>query len=247
MNRYATTTKNIRPNGTLYGVQSVQLYLSYCRNQNVNLNSTIFKGTLYELSAKAFLEQWLHCKDVIKVGGSYDYGIDLRGKWNLREYWNRVAVNNPRELKSFGQLLKASDAYKTDVGSTSNKLSLKNDINILVQCKNYDQKVKASVIRELIGIYHFHINKKKDFVLNYIFLISLHNLTKQAQLEIDKIDIPVVHCKLKPLHFIGGDVYDITNWTGSDLDSIYLNKLSRKFLTGLSLEIQFKLITLGNQ
>lgn len=256
-----TTPKSIINN--LADVNDCQSYLDYCKQKDISLISTTFKGTLYELISKLFLEQNLKCFNLNRVGGSYDDGIDIFGNWNLNHFWidnnsTIISTSNKKTSKALsssllGKSIEFNGTNKVNdiQGLTkSNKrlISLQNDINILVQCKNYDKKIKANTIREISGIYHYHVKSKSEISTTFFFLTSPYPLTKQAQAQVDSSFIPIIHCKILPLEYYGNnlitcdDIYDIKSWSGDNLESIYMNQTAKKMLNGLNMELQFQLM-----
>lgn len=109
----------------------------------------MFKGTLYELYVKSFLEQKLNCQDLVKYGGSYDNGVDIIGRWNLLPYYDE------QEVKSVGSMSILRYSQESTYNISKSPISL-SDVQILVQCKNFKKKPDAKIIRELSGILDFH-------------------------------------------------------------------------------------------
>lgn len=189
--------------------QTCQSYINYCRQESVNLNSTLFHGTLYELYSKMVLENHFHCTDLIRTGGSYDNGVDIFGKWALNKF----------------------SAEDVDT-----------DINVFIQCKNLSKKIAAKEIRELSGIYDFHVKKSagsKATKKNFFFLMAPHNLTSQAITQVNQLKFPLIHFQLKPLTHSPSDLVNIN--FGS-LESIYLNQAARKLLKLYDLELKLEVV-----
>ncbi|KAK6461283.1 hypothetical protein DFJ63DRAFT_221957 [Scheffersomyces coipomensis] len=240
-------------------IQDCQTYLNYCKINQVNLDTPVFRGTFYELYLLHFLQDYLHCRNLMKVGGAYDNGIDILGKWNLNHFYQRSDVFKSAKEKSSKipttSLLKQAIEV-SDPTTSKSSISLENDINILVQCKNSSKKITAKVIRELTGIYYYHINggalkspsaTKTLISTHYLFLVSPTRLTPQGIAQLDQSQIPIIHMRIDPLQHnpnksIDEDsVYKLENWDiGGQLYSIYLNTVARKLLTGLKLELQLE-------
>ncbi|EAZ63993.2 hypothetical protein PICST_28762 [Scheffersomyces stipitis CBS 6054] len=209
-------------------IQDYRLYLSHCRRNLIDIDTNIFRGTLYELYVKDFLSANLACFELVKVGGAGDNGVDIRGKWNL-DY--------------FQQLQKKKLNSKTN-SKQGRSINLKRDIKVLIQCKNVSSKIGAGLIREIIGTYHMNV-KSDPPVQNYLFLISKNILTPQAVALADSATIPIIHLRISPLEYGGSDnkdIYDPEHWTGGELVSAYINSQAREYLDGLSMELQMKLI-----
>ncbi|CUM63499.1 uncharacterized protein PRCAT00001075001 [Priceomyces carsonii] len=251
--RKAINTKPPPKSFLFSSIQNCQEYLDYCKHNSIQLESTNFRGTLYELAAMEILKEQLHCDGLLKVGGANDQGVDIIGKWNLKHFWDQSLLRFPQErslqdIKNNDSMLKSTIEAGEFLDKNGNRklISLEKDINILVQCKNHQSKIRVSTIRELTGTYFNH-TRSTDVYKNYMFLISPGTLTKQAHSLMDTIDIPMIHCRLSSLQSISSeeDVYKLENWNGPVLKSIYLNRLSRQLLRGLNLELQFELLMAG--
>lgn len=248
---YASTTT------ILSQVYNSEEYLRHCKAKEASLNSTVFKGTLYEFTSKDFLETKLKCFDLIRKGGSFDNGIDLVGKWDLYHFFKlnekgikgkKIArtsatekiipiINNSKELHELRNTKSKKDA-----------ISMRNDINVLVQCKNHNTKIKASILRELVGIYLQHIRTEIDTNSTFMILVSPCPLTKQAQSIIDQTSIPLIHIILSPMAPSSKrknmDLYNLSNWSGGNIESIYLNNYSKILLKYLNIELELQKLKL---
>lgn len=252
LSNIASTRLGVRTISNIANIQSCQAYLNYSRQNNININSTLFRGTLYELLTKQLMSSLLNCCSLTRIGGSFDQGIDILGKWNLGHYWHvlepkPVNINTTKlQFGSIRPLLKDSREYneyhaipQSERRKQAN-LSLENDINVLVQCKNYDTKIKPATIREISGLYHHHVNTKQARGRTFMFLVSPRPLTYLALKIVDSLPIPMIHCKLSILKFDKGDIYSVSNWNGGELEALYMNAVARALLTGLNLELEFE-------
>ncbi|CCE78367.1 Piso0_000988 [Millerozyma farinosa CBS 7064] len=235
-------------------IQTWESYLDYCNKNNVDITSTTFKGTVYELVVKQFLTDTLKCTDLVRIGGSFDNGIDIMGKWNLNHFWNEVRdkkmvpltstrVQNSMVQPLLKKSIEYSDSarrYKRRVSNNKSLLSLHDDINILVQCKNHNSKIKAATIRELCGVYHHQVKTKRDSSRTFMFLVSPHPLTTQASRIIDSSTVPIIHCKLSLPSFKGIDIQSASYGSSVILDSVFMNAMSRALVKGLKLELAFE-------
>lgn len=202
--------------GTALLIQSVAAYLEYCAAQNINPLLTVYKGTLYELQCKEFMTHHLHCHQLVRVGGAYDNGVDIIGKWDLNHYMNRLPqpptnlpltslLRNPKEL---GGVL------------------------VIAQCKNVGTKIGAKVVRELAGIYEYNLKRApKTLRTNYMFLFSPHPLSEQGMVQWNTTKVPMVHVQLR----VGADAH-------AHCKGIHMNRLAVKQLQGLGLEAEFALL-----
>ncbi|KAI5959266.1 RRG7 [Candida pseudojiufengensis] len=200
-------------------IQDGRTYLQHCLQNNINTESTVFKGTLYELYVKKYLESNFYAKDLIKCGGSYDNGIDIIGKWDLDSF-----LNNSLSFQSSKKLHSKSLANEP----------IQNDIQLLVQCKNFKKKLGASTIRELSGVLDYYkFNKKSTFM----FIVSPQPITNQAISQLDKSSFGIINLSISTLKN-NIDHYNYDLWKGGELNSIYLNKIARNLLDGFHIEKQ---------
>lgn len=277
--------RRIRHNSTkpLSAIQSPSQYLTYCKTNNINLNSTVFKGTLYEYHTKVILEKFLHFKNITRHGGAYDNGLDLYGKWNLNYFYqthlkhyspkqkisaksllNRAVeamnheLDSPEQSSTSQTLLDSESSSSSQVpglksssGKRTKKLiSLENDINALVQCKHVANQISAQTIRELSGIYNFHVpdqNFKNSILKNFIFLVSTGPLTPQATVQLNLTKIPMVFVTVKLLRFPveEDEVYDFRKWRGGELTGVYYNKVVGDLVDGFDMKLVLNMILKG--
>ena len=194
-------------------IQLVAAYLEYCAAHNINLRLTVYKGTLYELQCKEFMTQYLHCHQLVRVGGAYDNGVDIIGRWNLRQYKAKL----PKLL------------VKPPLTSLLHYEKELDQVLVIAQCKNVGTKIGAKVVRELAGIYEYNLKRApKTLRTNYMFLFSPHPLSDQGMKQWNTTDVPMVHVQLR----VGSDA--LAHCTG-----IHMNRLAVKQLTGLGLEAEF--------
>lgn len=201
----------------LRDVQSCREYLDYCKATKAGLNSAVFRGTMYELAAKRMLESRFHCFNLTRTGGAGDYGVDIFGRWNLSQY----------------SCVEKAGATSLAAGSD---IDLASGVSVLVQCKNHTNKIGAAVVRELGGIYDFHVKTRADRRSTFLFLVSPEPLTRQAQAQLDTASIPMAHMRMRAMQPASQDVYDIESWSGGEIVSAYLNRKSRRLLQGLDVE-----------
>lgn len=222
----------------LGGFQSCEAYLNACKRSRISFDSSQFRGTLYELSALKVLLMHFNCHSMQRVGGPGDNGVDLLGKWDLSKY----AINDSSPALAKSLLLIAK------TGKSTSGVDLVSDIVALVQCKNYKTKIKASTIRELAGIWEFHVpgESSVDRSRTFVFLVSPYPLTQQAQAQMDTSRVPMIHIRLMPLtrQEVGGagDGYDLNSWKEGELGPVYINHTARTYLKGLLVEKELRLI-----
>lgn len=227
-----------RYNSKVSEAQNCQNYLAYCKSKDVSVTSTVFRGTLYELVVKSYLEQIFHCEHLIRNGGAYDQGVDIFGKWNLEKYYHN-ARKKVHKMSVLYNCIEYRNNHRLPVTKQTYALD---QSNILVQCKNHDKKMTAATIRELSGVFNHKIRRKAEKTRTFAFLVSPYPLTEQAQMEVDTSSHSIVHLKIAPKELIPSaeDPYDLNNWQGDKLHSIYLNKFARHTLQGLDIEVQLR-------
>lgn len=226
-------------------------YLQKCKRNNTNIISTVFRGTLYEYTAKKLLETQLKCYGVFRQGGSFDEGVDLIGHWDLSHFFDINKSNIIKQIKADSNpevlaLITNSTELNTLLANNMTSkdfISMQKDIKILVQCKNHKSKIQAKVIRELVGIYTHNINTPSLTSSTFMLLVSPGPLTKQAQAAIDQANIPFIHIIMTPLtlkpDIIREHVYKLDSWKGGLVESIYLNNYSKLLLKYLNIELEF--------
>lgn len=184
----------------------------------ISLSSRIFRGTFYEFQVKEALTRHLKLKDLTRVGGAGDNGIDIFGKWQLSQ------------LKGHGSLS-----------------SKRPELHVLIQCKNYASKIKPLTIRELAGAHDFHTNCHVSNLSPIVmFLVSPSPLTKLALAQMDTSSVPLVHVRLSPMKRevsgIENEDYLIKNWSAYFLGPIYMNEAAQAVLQDCSVEKELRLM-----
>lgn len=200
-------------------IQDIHQFLDYCMRNEADSKSTVFNGTLYELYTKKFLERAFHCKDLIKVGGKGDEGVDLIGKWDLSYFHNKSQQLFPNLEPETDSIL--HQKHKLD------------DINVLVQCKNLKSKLKPSLIKELTGIFYFHRHDPKN---TFMFIVSPHILTPSALRLFEATDCPMIHIQISTLYNNTDDVYNLAQYQGGVFSGLYLNTPARRLLSGIRIQ-----------
>ncbi|CAI5756214.1 unnamed protein product [Candida verbasci] len=214
-------------------IQDSQEYLTHCLI-NGNLNSTVFKGTLYELYVKSYLESNFHCFDLIKIGGANDNGADIIGRWNLLPFYEEIKHEEIGKLPVGASLLKTSIESKYfNCARTQTSLS---DINLVVQCKNHKGKLGPMYIREA-GIVLNHLKYPKNS--SFMFIVSPNNLSTKAIDQMNNTQSALIHLSITPLT-CENHSKDLKKWKGGNLSSIYINNYARKLLMGFKMEQQLK-------
>lgn len=79
---------------------SLQSFIDYASSTNLDLKSTVFKGTLHEYSVLETLKTYSF--DLSRVGGNDDKGIDLKGTWKLPNNSIPIIIQCKNEAKKIG-------------------------------------------------------------------------------------------------------------------------------------------------
>ncbi|KAI5963977.1 RRG7 [Candida margitis] len=216
-------------------VGDVGQYLKQCRINEVNTNSTVFRGTLYEFHVKHLLETKLQAKNMVRCGGAYDNGIDIIGQWDLTPFYKESL-----KINSIEQKISSSSLLNYTAGSSAKRpISLSDDIQLVVQCKNTKKRLGAAEVRQLSGTLEYHkFNKKKTFML----MVSPHPLTAQGISQLNKSTYPMINLVVSPLKN-KIDHYDYASWEGGNLSSVYFNLAATKRLSGFRMDHQLLSLT----
>lgn len=215
-------------------IQTSRDYLEYVRINNKDVTTTIFRGTLYELYAKEFLEKRVNCFDMTRVGGAGDNGVDIFGRWNLATYWN--SLSDAQKLKKYPRtsILSASKQYNDAIDNEIDKLvDLETSVNVFVQCKNYKKRIQPITIREIAGVYDFHARTAVDRMKSFFFLLLPFPMTPKALCQFDTSPVPILHLKIpsSPVEHANEDDESVDSF--GKPAPIYINKKARKLLRGL--------------
>lgn len=191
---------------------------------------------MYEYSCLSFLKNNLNCKNMVRIGGANDKGLDLVGKWNLKPYYDAL-TNIPKTFPLTTLVSKSVEHSKKGA------LSLENNVNILVQCKHYSKKIKPNLVRELSGTYSFHVSSRNSSKNNILFLMALTSFTDEALKAFDTFSFPAVFLRVQPM--VNNDlntIFNIDSWDRGCLQSFHMNHKARSLLKGLNLELHLSVL-----
>ncbi|EGW33730.1 uncharacterized protein SPAPADRAFT_48850 [Spathaspora passalidarum NRRL Y-27907] len=211
-------------------IQGISEYFEYCTFNKIDPQSTVFRGTLYELLAKDILEKAFHFKNLIKAGGPGDDGLDLIGQWDLSYFYHKslsLFPNSDVDQRSVIHYSKEKDTTQKD------NISLQTEINVLVQCKNFKAKLKPGAIKELSGIYYHHRANPKTTIM---VLVTPQILTKQALKSFEGTLFPMMCVHISSPLNLTGNPYALEEYSGGEYLGMHLNKAGQEFLSGLHLE-----------
>ncbi|KAH3677211.1 hypothetical protein WICMUC_001792 [Wickerhamomyces mucosus] len=209
---------------SLLSYNDLESYFKYAKTTDLRTDSTAFIGTSYELLVLRELTSKFGIYESLHMGGSYDNGIDIQGKWNLNKYRPNKEINEqiiPMSIN--GRKIKPILERKSSI------------VDVLIQCKNYSKKITAKEIRELSGIFNFNVpstKKNKTFSI----LASPNYLTPQGISQINKVDIPIIYIQFSKLKQISNnDKYDLQCYKGGHLLNFYSNDYARALLMGTNI------------
>lgn len=205
-------------------------YFKYAESTNLRTETTAFIGTSYELLVQQQLEKFLNLQKLMHMGGSFDNGIDLKGKWDLSQY-------KPVDLNLESLIPEAFKGKKVKPIVTK-KSQL---VDVLIQCKNHSSKLTAKHIREISGIYNYSVpSAKKSKTL--MIVCSQTILTPQGITQMNVVDIPIIYIWLEKLRkqSIESTDYDLKGYIGGQLKGFYCNDFSTCLLHGLDVSSQIE-------
>lgn len=175
------------------------------------------------------LTEWLYCERPVRTGGAGDKGVDIVGKWNIESY-----------LKEYIDT-RSHSKNKLAASTTLLGLDLSHDVNFMAQCKNTHLKIRPATIREIMGIYNYHVPNSSHQVNNFMFLISPQVLTKQGYLAFDTYPVPLIHLRFTSLTCENpSKIYELEHYKGGILESFYLNHRAQALLEGLDLTLHLQ-------
>ncbi|KAH3682843.1 hypothetical protein WICPIJ_006182 [Wickerhamomyces pijperi] len=221
------STKSITPQ--FIGLAS---YFKYAESTNLRTDTTTFVGTSYELLVQRQLTSILQMKKLEHMGGSFDYGIDLKGKWDLSPYKPTSQEQEVLPIPVFkGKKIKPIISKKSQI------------IDVLIQCKNHSVKLTAKHIREISGIYNFSVTSVKRSK-TFMIVCSPTILTPQGITQMNAVDIPIIYIWLEKLRkkSIDSKEYDIEGYEGGQLKGFYCNDFATCLLQGLNVEADIQLL-----
>lgn len=185
------------------------------------------------------LTKWIHCERAIRTGGVGDKGVDMVGKWNIDDYLNTYI---DQKSAFYNKRLSSDTLLGSSLpNASSSAINLKHDINFMAQCKNTHLKIRPTTVREIMGIYNYHVPTRSDHINNFMFLISPQVLTKQGYLAFDTYSVPLIHFRLSSLTCEDPQkVLHLENYKGGILESFYVNHRAQALLEGLDLPLHLQ-------
>ncbi|CCH59128.1 hypothetical protein TBLA_0B02860 [Henningerozyma blattae CBS 6284] len=192
------------------------IILKFIEENKATSTSTVFQGTLYEYTVMRELSNKLLMKDLNKIGGAGDKGIDIVGSWPIYPIYEKM---NPIFKLSEDKILKRTKINGAFVKPLRNKLEEENanmkPINIAVQCKAFrTSKVSPRDLRELVGTYtslFANPSGKYNKAPIIIFMCSPNLLTKDGINLINSVSIPLIYLRVNMIPSLGNQyIYNET-------------------------------------
>ncbi|QEU59166.1 Rrg7 [Kluyveromyces lactis] len=197
-------------------------------------NSTVFQGTLYELTVVRELMNKLRLEDMQVVGGSYDGGIDIRGKWNVLPLTKAIETQI-----QFDELPKRLKLPTTSIKPWKHRAKPDKYLDCYIQCKAFNSdKVTGRQVRELIGSFSMQVPARKRN--SSIMIMSSPTLfTKDGIRLFNEATIPMVFTKVDMIQRLADGSFDVKN--SGKLQHYYENDYASKLLANCGIKEWLKL------
>ncbi|KAG7812124.1 hypothetical protein KL921_001356 [Ogataea angusta] len=209
------------------GFNSVESYLSYAQVAGTSPKSTVFRGSLYEISFAEFLADHLNLRRMVLQGGANDGGIDMQATWNLKQL-KRVSE------KPAGAYL--GPALKHVVPFVEQKQNDAFKVRLYVQCKCWKRsKMDAKMVRELTGTFADFFAREKLQNRALVMFVTPTGATKVGLANFDTSVVPMIFVKFSvpELKSPGLDPYTAENYIKGRAESFYCNPIAQALLSGL--------------
>ncbi|KAM3160251.1 Required for respiratory growth protein 7, mitochondrial [Lachancea thermotolerans] len=211
----------------------------YLQNNIAIADSTVFQGTLYEHTVVRELSEKLLVKNLEVCGGSYDGGIDIRGKWPVDQIF-KTARERFDLSAEFPKKASVNGAQFKPVRHKLDSKSPFRPLNVLVQCKAFkNAKITGKEIRESMGAFSSCVPASRR--TQYVLMLSSPNmLTRDGLNVMNGLAIPLVYIRVEMLKSHQG-WFDLEN--SGKLQNYYENEFASRFLQncGVSQWLKFKL------
>ncbi|GMM37554.1 Rrg7 protein [Saccharomycopsis crataegensis] len=244
--RFSKLSTVYHPSSSYHDVPS---YLAYAKSQNLSIESTVFRGKYYEFQTKQVLEEFFNCKehDLMVTGGSYDQGVDILGKWNLKQYLPAHLLNMNRD--SAGSTPSKLKLPSRNGKSLLSKVLQKDAfcVDLLIQCKTSNKKIPAKLIRELSGMYNQRVKTPRQRQSTFMVLVSNNTMTDDSLNQFTELSIPMIFLQVELPRLKEGrkGAYDQRNYEKGLLLSYFRNPKAKLLLGGLNdyEDINYKIVS----
>lgn len=197
-------------------------------------NSTVFQGTLYELTVMRELMEKLRMEHMQVVGGSYDGGVDIRGRWDVTPIITEV----DRHIH-FEELPKRIKVNNTTIKPWRHRVKPSKYLDCYVQCKAFNsEKITGRQVRELIGVFAMQVPLSKRS--SSIMIMSAPTLfTKDGITLFNEAQIPMIFTRVEMISALGNGNFDVEN--SGKLLQYYENDYASKLLANCGIKEWLKL------
>ncbi|KAG7923408.1 hypothetical protein KL905_000626 [Ogataea polymorpha] len=209
------------------GFNSVESYLTYAQVVGTSPKSTVFRGSLYEISFADFLAHHLNLKRIVLQGGANDGGIDMQATWNLKQ------LKREPEKPADSYL---GPALKHVVPFVEQKQNDAFKVHLYVQCKCWKRsKMDAKMVRELTGTFADFFAREKLQNRALVMFVTPTGATKVGLANFDSSMVPMIFVKFSvpQLKSPGLDPYNAENYIRGRAESFYCNPIAQALLSGL--------------
>ncbi|CCD24875.1 Rrg7p NDAI_0E00590 [Naumovozyma dairenensis CBS 421] len=214
--------------------------ISFIRNNAAISQSTVFQGTLYELTVLRELAEKLGMTSLEKVGGAHDGGVDIKGTWPISNLYKKLeAITHiSDELSTIPKRSKVNGrVFRPLIHRINDDILLGKQfapLKVLVQAKAFrTTKVSPKELRELVGTFSSMVpDTKRNSTI--ILMCSPHMLTKDSLNLINNVKLPLIYLRIEMLRSLNDGSYDIEK--SGTLLNYYENEYASKLLEGLSIQ-----------
>ncbi|KAG7796890.1 hypothetical protein KL944_004991 [Ogataea haglerorum] len=209
------------------GFNSVESYLSYAQVAGTSPKSTVFRGSLYEISFAEFLVDHLNLRRMVLQGGANDKGIDMQATWNLKQL--KRVPEKPADVF-------LGPALKHVVPFVEQKQNDAFKVHLYVQCKCWKRsKMDAKMVRELTGTFADFFAREKLQNRALVMFVTPTGATKVGFADFDSSVVPMIFVKFSvpELKSPGLDPYKAENYIKGRAESFYCNPIAQALLSGL--------------
>lgn len=217
------------------------LLSDYARANGEIANSTVFQGTLYELTVMRELVNKLRFNSVHLVGGSYDRGIDIKGKWDISHIIEEV----DKQVSFHTDLPKRFKLKDSSFKPWRDRVKKGKYMDCYVQCKAFNSdKVTGRQVRELIGTFSMKVppTKRNSSVM---VMSSPTMFTKDGLTLFNEANIPMIFARVEMLKKLANGDYDFEK--SGQLVQYYENEYASKLLANCGIKEWLKLKCYDNE
>ncbi|CDO95717.1 unnamed protein product [Kluyveromyces dobzhanskii CBS 2104] len=198
------------------------------------VNSTVFQGTLYELTVVRELMDKLRIGNMQVVGGSYDGGIDIRGKWDISPLTEAIETKI-----QFEPLPKRLNLQKSSLKPWRHKMKPGKFLDCYVQCKAFSSdKVTGRQVRETIGAFAMGvpITKRNSSIM---IMSSPTLFTRDGIRLFNEANIPMIFTQVEMIKKLADGSFDVED--SGQLQHYYENDHASKLLANCGIKEWLKL------